>query len=36
VLDEKRHQIFQFCFTLNHGPFILQRFVPVVLNHTQV
>jgi len=38
VLDtlwNHRHEIFQFCFTLNHLPFILKRFVPIVLTHTK-
>lgn len=35
IMRKKRYEIFQFCFTLNHAPFIIKRFIPVVLSHTQ-
>ncbi len=36
TINEQRYNIFQFCFTLNHAPFLLKRFLPIVLSHTQV
>lgn len=34
TLKNHRYDIFRMCFTLNHLPFILKRFVPMVLSHT--